>query len=197
MNPSTLSSSLRAPAGDSEPGGGAAGTGTMAQAKQAIKRTASNAASSLKAAAADTSTKVKDQAGRIAGEKRDTVASKLDEYTAGLHESARAFEQKDPNIAYFTQRAADRLQGVADYVRTRDFVSLRSDAEGIARQHPAAFFGGMFIAGLILGNVLKSGRRPESDGSEWEPERQTDFDPAENDTLGFPAEGSATPTPGA
>jgi hypothetical protein len=89
-----------------------------------------------------------------------------------MHDTARSLEEQDPNIAWFTHRAADKIQGVADYVRSQDFRALRADAEDVARRHPAVFFGGLFLAGLMLGNVAKAGRnraRQEDDGGDWSP----------------------------
>lgn len=156
-----------APAGDTTPGGG-----TLAQAKETLARTARETTSKLKTAAVDTATRAKDQARHLAGEKKETAAERLGSYSSAMHESARSLEERDPNIAWFTHRAADRLQGVADYMRTRDFAGLRQDAENIARRHPAVFFGGLFALGLILGNVVKAGRRSADDrAGDWEPEQ--------------------------
>ena len=44
-------------------------------------------------------------------------------------------------------------------MRNRDFATLRQDAEDMARRHPAVFFGGMFLAGLVVGNFVKASRR--------------------------------------
>jgi hypothetical protein len=48
---------------------------------------------------------------------------------------------------------------VADYLRTRDLNALRRDAEDMARRHPALLFGGLFLTGLVLGNLVKASRR--------------------------------------
>jgi hypothetical protein len=77
-------------------------------------------------------------------------------YSSAIHETADSLEEKDPNIAWFTHRAADRLQGVADYVRDSDFRSLKTDVENMARRHPIAFFGGLLVAGLVIGNIVKA-----------------------------------------
>lgn len=108
----------------------------------------------------------------MATEKKDAAAGRVADYGEAIHESANRLEEKDPNIAWFTHRAADKIQAVAEYMRGTDMTSLRSDCERIARRHPAAFFGGLFVAGLLLGNVVKASRRKldarsgMSDGSE-------------------------------
>jgi len=84
------------------------------------------------------------------------VADQLGRYGSAVHQSAESFEEQDQNIAYFAHRAADRIEGIAGYIRTRDFAGLKRDAEDVARRHPAAFFGGLFVAGLVIGNLLKA-----------------------------------------
>src|SRR4051812_40213735 len=146
-------------AADENATGGGDSRGALAETKDKITQTARTAAAKVKSAAADTVTKAKDQAESAVTEKKETAANQLGNYSSALHESARSLEEKDPNIAWFTHRAADRLQGAADYVRTRDFSGLRDDAEHIARRHPAVFFGGMFLGGLLVGNLVKASRR--------------------------------------
>ena len=193
MKPSAVSQRVCAPAGDAAPGGDTS-TGTIAQAKQAIKRTAQGAASTVKSATADTRARVREHAEKVITEKRETAAGKIGGYGSAMHESARTLEEKDPNIAHFAHRAADRLEGFADYVRSRDFNGLRADAEGIARRNPALFFGGMFLAGLVLGNVVKASRRDSSDeASEWEPETPADWDRTDPGSL--PSAQATTPPP--
>lgn len=149
-----------APATEGSAGAGSGGvTGTLAQAKQNVAQTARDTAAKIKTTAADTASRAKEEAQRIAQQKKENAANRVGGYSSALHESARALEEQDPNIAWFAHQAADRLQTVADYVRNRDFAALRQDAESLARRHPAAFFGGMFVAGLVLGSVLTASNR--------------------------------------
>lgn len=161
MNPITLRQTLRAAAGDSD-AGGSDRTGTMAQAKEKITATAAR----IKSAASDTAERAKSEAQRLASETKEETAERLGGYGSAIHDSARSFEQQDPNIAWATHRVADRVQRVADYIRNSDFDELRADAEEFARRHPVAFFGGLFLGGLVIGNLLKA-RRPGA-GSDWE-----------------------------
>ncbi|MES2694960.1 MAG: hypothetical protein V4773_15925, partial [Verrucomicrobiota bacterium] len=138
---------------------GAADPGSpVAQAKQSAR----DVAAKVKTAAADTVARAKTEAGRYAGEKKEAAAERLGGYSSSIHDTARGLEEKDPNIAWFTHQAADKVQGVADYLRDRDFDTLRADCESVARRHPVAFFGGLFVAGLVLGNMLKATSRTRS-----------------------------------
>lgn len=137
----------------------AADAGSLAGAKSKIAETARDIASQAKAAATTAVGRARDEAGRMATEKKDQTADRIGDYSSAIHDSADRLEEKDPNIAWFTHQAAEKIQGVADYMRQTNLASLRTDCERIARKHPAAFFGGLFVAGLILGNVVKASRR--------------------------------------
>jgi hypothetical protein len=158
MNPYN-SPTPSAPAGESNPGGGVTeSSGTLTETKDKIAQTARDAASKVKSAAGSSVTRAKEQAERFAAEKKETTANRIRSYSSAIHDTARSLEEQDPNIAWFTHRTADRLQGIADYMRNRDFAALRYDAEELARRHPGMFFGGMFLAGLVLGNIVKASR---------------------------------------
>jgi hypothetical protein len=184
MNPQNTPTPF-APAADTGTGAGGQTGGALAEARHKITDTARDAASKVKKAAASTAARARDEVGRMAGERKEQAAERLGGYGSAMHDCASSLEEKDPNIAWLAHRAADRLESVADYVRTRDFRGLREDAEGIARRHPALFFGGLFFAGLIVGNLLKaSGRKvarhgaERSDDTDWSPQDAAgDHDP--------------------
>ncbi|MEO6002934.1 MAG: hypothetical protein ABIZ04_13220 [Opitutus sp.] len=123
---------------------------------------ASETASKVKQAASETASKMKQSAEKLVTDHKQSAADRVGAYSSAIHESAKSLEQQDPNIAWLTHRAADRLESVANYVRTRDFRGLRKDAEDLARRHPAAFFGGMCVAGLVLGSVIRAARQASS-----------------------------------
>lgn len=137
-------------------GGGSEISGTLTQAKQTISNTARDTAARIKSAASETASRAKEQASRIASDTKQTAAERLSGYGSAMHDSAKRFEDKDPNIAWATHQVAERIDRVADYVRNSDLDTLRDDAENWARRHPVAFFGGLFVAGLVVGNLLKA-----------------------------------------
>ena len=146
-------------------GGSNENPGKVTQAKQAITQTAKDAATKVKTVASDATSRALSEAERLVADKKKAAAERVGGYSNSLHETARSFEENDPNIAHFTHLAADRIQGVADYIRNRDFAALREDCSGIARNHPAAFFGGLFVAGLLIGNMVKATARPRNQSS--------------------------------
>jgi len=157
----------------------------LTEAKQTIQDSARRAKETVKTSVTEASTRLKQQAGETVEQKKREASDRLRGYSSAIHESAQSLENEDPNIAHFTHQAADKLQGVADYVRDSDFRSLKTDAENLARRHPVAFFGGLFIGGLVIGNLLKasgqqnsSGATSSSDDSAFD-EGHSDYDPAD------------------
>jgi hypothetical protein len=124
-----------------------------------VAQAARESTAKVKAVATEAASRAASQAENLAGQKKAEAAARMDTYGSAIHDSTKALEEQDPNIAWLTHQAADRLQGVASYIRARDFRGLREDAEGLARRHPAAFFGGMCVAGLVLGSVIKASQR--------------------------------------
>lgn len=166
MNAENIRTIVSAPAGESESGAGSnSSTGSFAEAKEKISQTARATAARIKSATGETASRVKTSARNLAQEKKQQAAERIGGYGSAMHDSAKSFEEQDPNIAWATHTVADRLQGVADYVRAADFDQLREDAEDVARRHPVAFFGGMLIGGIVIGNLLKA-RRPMRDDME-------------------------------
>ena len=171
MNEDQVRRIVYTPAGESDPGAGNSETsGTLAQARETITNTARETAARIKSAASETASRAKTKAQDIAHESKQQAADRIGGYGTAMRDSARAFEQKDPNIAWATNQVADRIERVASYVRESDFDQLRRDGEDIARRHPVAFFGGMLVAGLVVGNLLKA-RQPASASYD-----ETDFD---------------------
>jgi hypothetical protein len=188
MNPQN-SSSQPGPMDGTGKGSGTTETGgTLTEAKTGVTQAARETASKVRSAVSTTAARAREEAARIAAEKKNTAVDRISRYSSAIHDSARELEEKDPNIAWFTHRAADKLQGAADYMRRRDFAGIRYDAEDAARQHPAIFFGGMFLAGLILGNVVKASRRNVQnryeDDSDYDATRST----ADQDSAATPGD---------
>jgi hypothetical protein len=171
MNSEHVRRVVCAPAGENESGAGMSDTtGTLSQAKETITNTARDTAARIKSAASDTASRAKAKAQNLATESKQQAAERIGGYGTAMRDSARAFEQQDPNIAWATNRVAERIERVADYVRNSDFEQMRRDGEDIARRHPVAFFGGMLVAGLVVGNLLKA-RQPAADSYD-----ESDFD---------------------
>lgn len=68
-------------------------------------------------------------------------------------------EDGEKAMGRYALTAAQRMDGMARYVREADMRGLASDAEAFARRHRAVFIGGTFLTGVALARFLKSSRR--------------------------------------
>jgi len=130
---------------------------TTSAAGQQVKDAAHEAGEHIKQTVSSTAARFKEGAADIADQRRTQAADQVGRVGQTLHNTARSMEEEDPNIAHYAHRIADRIDNVADYVRNHDFASLKNDAADLARRHPVAFLGGLFVAGLVIGNVVKAG----------------------------------------
>jgi len=157
MNTLTVSPTLRRH--ESEPAGGGSSEGLRAKASE-LKRQAGDAvratAGQIKSTASDATDEIKEQAAGMIDDRKEQAAGMVDDYGSAVHAAADSLERDDPNIAWLAHNAADRVQRVADYLRRSDFSTLRRDVEDLARRNPVVFFGGLFVAGLVLGNLVKA-----------------------------------------
>ena len=113
-------------------------------------------ASDAKRSAGNMLNQAKERASSMAQEQKQSAAQHIGRYGSALRDSARSVEQEDPNVAYYANRAAESIERVADYVRSTDLAGLQRDAEDIARRHPALFMGGMLLAGIVVGGLVKA-----------------------------------------
>lgn len=123
------------------------------------------AAHEAKRAAGGAINQAKDKASHMVRDQQQSAADHIGRYGTALRDSAESVKDTDPNVAYFANRAAERIERIAEYVRETDVAGLRRDAEDIARRNPALFMGGMFFAGLILGGVVKTATHALREGS--------------------------------
>ncbi len=139
---------------------------------QQVKDAAREAGEHIKQTVSSTASKIKESAADIADQRRTQAADQVGRIGQNIHSTARSMENEDPNIAHYAHRIADRLDNVADYVRNRDLAALKDDAADLARRHPVAFLGGLFVAGLVIGNIVKAGAAATL-GSASNPDRQS------------------------
>jgi hypothetical protein len=164
----------------SQPGSSGSMADSARETGQELKSKTSEAAHNVKERASGVAQELKHRASEAVDERKREVASRIRGYSSAIREAGKNVEQDDPNIAWFTEEAAKRLQSVADYIRQRDFNGLRVDAENFARRHPAVMLGGMFVTGLLLG-------MEEADDQErWDYNYDPELSPGESMTSTSP-----------
>lgn len=101
---------------------------------------------------------------------REKVADAVGGFADALRETGRKLESDERARAAgpYADRAAEYAERAADYLREHDLQSVLHEGEEMALRHPAAFLGGCFAAGLLVGRLLRSGiqaRHDEADAS--------------------------------
>jgi hypothetical protein len=59
-------------------------------------------------------------------------------------------------VSGYAHAAADTLSSTADYVRTADMTRLRSDMEGMVKNHPGPTLLAAAFVGFLVGRTLSS-----------------------------------------
>jgi hypothetical protein len=140
-------------------------TGTIVEKSRAKSR---EAAASVKQKAQQTKERVlnkgseavhqaRDKTRAFAEDRKTQLGERIHGYGSAVHRAAEKLrEEEDPNIAHYADMVAERLDQAADYVQSRDPGMILRDVENAARRRPEIFFGGMFLAGLVLSRFLKA-----------------------------------------
>jgi hypothetical protein len=135
----------------------------VAQAAADVKETVREAKDKFKAKTKEMATQARERGEEYVRENKERAAERIGSVGKSIRQTAdRLEEEKDPNIAHYTRLVADKLEGAANYIRQRDLGQLKRDGEDLARQHPAVFFGGMFVAGLAAARFLKASAEREN-----------------------------------
>ncbi len=111
----------------------------------------------------------KDQLGAELKSQKDDASSRLGGVAAALRETGKKLgdgQDKDSALPSYANQAADQVERLSSYVRSRTIGDLIGDVEGFARREPAIFLGGSFALGLLAARFLKSSGHREVAPSE-------------------------------
>ncbi|CAA7619419.1 hypothetical protein [Magnetospirillum sp. UT-4] len=125
-----------------EGGGGGLGEGKV---KRAARAGGEEAMAQAKAAVRD-----------AADEQRRRAASAVDGMAGALHRAATDLESENEMIGRYTHIAAERLNEVADYLRSTGWDDVMGGAEDFARRQPYWFVGGAAMVGFVLARAVKN-----------------------------------------
>jgi hypothetical protein len=82
-----------------------------------------------------------------------------------LRETGASLNGDDEVMARYTERAAERVDRLAQYLDQKDVNEILHDARQMARQRPELFVGGLFVAGLMLGRFLRTAKPSQHEGA--------------------------------
>lgn len=159
-----------------QPGyGGEGASGIENQSRTgAIKEKARETKDRVLSKGSDAMRQAKERTRSMADERKNQLGERIHGYGSSIRRAAdKLREEKDPNIAHYAEMIADRIDQAGDYLQSRDPGMLLRDVENAARRRPEIFFGGMFLAGLLVARFLKASEQRddvytnESDEEYW------------------------------
>jgi hypothetical protein len=115
---------------------------------------------------AQTADRARDKVTENLAHQKERATDQLDSVTSALHTtSSNLRDQDQESIAGFVDSAADQVERLASYVRSRRVGELVDDLQDVARREPALFIGGAAMLGILGARFLKSTghRRSDSD----------------------------------
>jgi hypothetical protein len=131
--------------------------GTKKNVVEEVKQAATHAASEAKQVATKATDKVREQASEKIDAQKDRAVETIGGVANALRTAGDSMDEGPlPDLA---GRAADSIEGLAEYFKNRTVGDLVGEVERFARREPAIFLGASFAIGLIGGRFLKSSAR--------------------------------------
>ena len=146
----------------------------------------------------DAQQKVSEQVQSRLDAQKQQVAQSLSGVAQSLRTAGQQLQEQQAGPGRYVQQAADRVEGIAHYLESRDVGEIIDEVEDFARRQPPVFLGAAFTLGVLGARFLKSSRRKlVSRGvrEHWDTRDLTSRTPtAEIDAVGRPhAPGYAPP----
>jgi len=154
-------------------GGAAHGTAPGTAGREEPGRPVEQLPEQARNVASQVADRVQSTAGQVAEQVQQQATSRIDEQkeraSGGLGSLAQAVRQTGQElrrqdegsaVAQYADSAAQQLERMASYLRTRDAAQLFDEAEDLARRQPALFLGGALTLGFLGARFLMaSGQR--------------------------------------
>lgn len=139
-------------------------TETSTQEKSAMKekadqakQKASEVANEAQQQAAHLSQQAKTEAKSSLESQKDMAARELHGVAKALRQTSSNLRQQDQTMfAQYSNRAADGVDRVSNYLEEHELEDFVHEAEDFARRQPELFIGGAFTFGLLAARFLKS-----------------------------------------
>jgi ElaB/YqjD/DUF883 family membrane-anchored ribosome-binding protein len=119
----------------------------------------------------EAATGLADQAARTAEAQASSVMTKtgetLGQVARAIRDAGNGLREERPEIAGFTDTAAQRVEEASTYLRDHDAREVIDATQDYARRQPVVIVAGALALGLLAGRFLRSGQQPQmgSDGN--------------------------------
>jgi hypothetical protein len=121
---------------------------------------------------------VRDEAGRVIDAQRGKAASRIRRMSKAADTAARLLRAgRIEGVAKYVDLAAETAEHASDYVEERDFRSILEDLGEMAKQHPAAVFGGVLATAFAVGRLVKVLQEGEATDEDDQDEDEEDERP--------------------
>ncbi len=153
-----------------------------------------------KETASDVAGLAKEKLSTTADRPRDRAASSIGGVAQAIRRTGDEIGEESPFSDYLG-KAADGVERIGEYFRSKDLGEVVEDVERFARREPALFLGAAFTAGLLGARFLKSSSHRRGSGSyddrpDYPPDyRARDRDLAERSDRFAAPKAAAAPTP--
>jgi len=121
------------------------------------KDTAGEAVDQAKQTAGQVGAQAKQQATSQLESQKERTVDTLDTVAQALRQTGQHLSEGEQTaVGGYIEQAAERVEKLTDYLRTRDIPSLLAETQHFARRNPGLFFGGAVALGFIGARFLKS-----------------------------------------
>jgi hypothetical protein len=144
---------------DQNPGntpGGSGSSDTAGLVTEQVQSQAQQVAQQAQQAAGQVANQAKQQTTSLLASRKDQTADSLDSVAQALRQTSQQLQDQQGGLSQLGNTAADQVERVSQYLRSRDVNGLVSDAEGYARSNPGIFLGGALALGFVVARFLKS-----------------------------------------
>lgn len=131
--------------------------------KQQAKESVRDAREQVMTQVRDRTDEAKQGATRMVDERKRTLSGSMNALASAFDAAAASLGDGDQTrLAGWTRELSGRARRIASYLEEQDTRALVTDLEGTAREHPAAFVGTSFAAGLAAGRFLRASTRDDA-----------------------------------
>lgn len=103
-------------------------------------------------------TEAKDEASSRVSSQKDRAAKSLSSVADALRGTKNELDDSIPAIGQYADKAADTVQQLSEYIRSKNIGEIIDTVEHFARRESALFLGGTAALGLLAGRFLRSSR---------------------------------------
>lgn len=121
------------------------------------KASAGNLGSKVREGAQSAKERVQSEAEREFQKGKNRVVTQVSSVAGAFRKTSEQLRQEDQaDLAGYTDRIADGVERVSDYLDDKGLRGAVSDLEGFARQRPGLFVGGALAVGLVAARFLRA-----------------------------------------